>query len=594
MYKAVVTSPGITNSYYGASTYFQWYRHKTLKIDLHRPALSWGWNLEFALAMNGAMGWQQNQLVPWVWLNPGESSSQTLTWDYSAIRDTVGPSGGSWQLALMARNNVEGGGTVYVDNLRFEDLVEAIGFTFPTGLQGWEPQGWGTALAANYWDATDAQNDAASGSMLCFCDFANATTNQTAVFQAWNFGPDTRDYAKLTFDVKVDSANSVLTSGGDYGGVQVVLRGNDINWNPIGTFNIPAGAASAFVHYEVPLYQPLPTNMVGMNLIFGGTNLQGAIWYYVDNVQLLIETNPPTLAIQKEVPGLELNACAVAANQRQSIRTKNGTNGWVGLPGAVGYSMTITEGLPASAAGMMAYMYLIPTANANPSATADYDETDGIYLEITQQANNLTTAAVRYKTNSPGSNGIRYTADGVLAVVSNVPMVGTWTLTHNVSGSPSQASLSTPGGGTTNFILPADLIATFSGTPSPAYVYWGVQPNLDANLGQYVSLSRVQITGLSSPLDQIFTSQSTLNTNVLAVSAVNPNGVVLRPTNTVYRLSWNAPASGFSLYSAASVPIGSWTISGLPVMLARQRNVVFLPATAFPSAGQGYFRLQKQ
>lgn len=589
MYKAVANG-GVTNLYYGASTYFQWYRHKTLKIDLHRPALTWGWNLEFAMAINGPQGWQQNQLVPWLWQNADESSSQTLTWDYSAIRDTVGPSGGYWQLAMMARGNVAGGGTVYVDNLRFEDLVPAIGFTFPTDVQNWAPQTWGTALAAAYWDATDAQTNASSGSLLCFCDFANAATNQTAVFQVWNFGPDTRDYARLSFDVKVDASLSTLTSSGDYGGVQVVLRGNDINYTPIGTLPIPASATNDFLHFEIPLYQPLSTNMVGINLIFGGTNLQGAVWYYVDNVLLNVETNPPTLALQKALPGLELNACAASVNQRQSVRTLAGTNGWVGRPGQVDYSLNINEGVPATAAGMMAYLFLIPTANANPTALADYAEANGIYLEIVQQANGLATAALRFKTNAPNSNGIRYANEGVLAVLSNAPMQGTWTLGANALGSPSQASLSAPGGASTNFTLPADLVAAFTGSPSPAYVYWGVQPNFETNLGQYANLARVQITGLASPFDQIFTSQATLAANALVVSADNPAGVRLRPTNTVYRLSWNAPSPGFSLYTATALD-AAWSSAGLPVMAARQRNVVHVPTTALP-AGQGYFRLQ--
>lgn len=593
MYKAVV-SGSVTNSYYGPATYFEWYRHKQLKVDLHRPALPWGWNLEFVLAMNGTAlgGWRQEQLLNWVWLNADAASSETLTWDYSAIRDAASPNGSSWQLGVMARGNAPGGGTIYIDNLRFEDLVPALGFTFPKDIQNWVPQGWGTALAGTYWDPADAANDPDSGSLLCFCDFANADTNQTAVFQVWNFSPDTRDYARLSFDLKVDAGLSTPSVNGDYGAVQVVLRGGDINWNPIGTQLIPAQAADAFMHFELPLYQPLPTNLVGLNLIFGGTNLQDNIWYYVDNIFLEVETNAPTLVLREALPGLELNASATSADQRQSIRTQTGAHGWIGRPGTVNYAMTINEGLTGAAAGMMAYLFLIPTENSSPTARADYEEANGLYLEITQQADALATAVLRYKTNAPNAHGIRYTSEGILVTLPDVTLQGDWNLAVNILGNAAQAELTAPEGAAVSFTLPPDLVAAFSGTPSPAYVYWGIQPNAEANLGQWISLARVQISGLEAPVDQLFTSQSALDENVLVVSADHPGGVRLRPPNTVYRLSWDALVSGFNLYSAPTVG-GPWQATGLPVMEARWNNIIFVPATALPATGQGYFRLQK-
>src|SRR5258705_12118125 len=182
----------------------------------------------------------------------------------------------------------------------------------------------------------------------------------------------------LGFDIKVDAGSPPPTPAGDYGNVLVVLRGTDIDWNPMGPFNIPASAAGAFVHFEVPLYQPLPTNMVGMNLIFGGTNFQGPVNYYVDNILLLGQTNTPELTLDKALPGLELSAAASTTDQRQGIRTASGNYNWTAASGAVTYSMTISEGLPAEAAGMMAYMFLVGTTNANPGPAADGQETTGI------------------------------------------------------------------------------------------------------------------------------------------------------------------------------------------------------------------------
>lgn len=592
------TADAAGNNWRDAATYAKWRRHNKLKIDLYRPALDFGWNLEVLAAMNGpvGLGWQQLQLVSWVWLNNGVSSAETLVWDYSAIRDAAPASGTWWQLALLARGDI--GGTVYFDNVRFTDPLPAVdmGFTFPTNssggdLQGWA-RNWGSALGAAYWDATDANTNPASGSMNCFCDFTNTPSGsnvyQNVAYQVWNFGLDPTEYKKLVFDIKVDLDHppiSLPTYTGDYGAVQVVLRGTDITYASMATFAIPGDATNGLIHYELPLYHPEPTNLVGMNLIFQTTNAQGAISYYVDNIMFIADTNRPTLTMDKALPGLELNAAAREADQRQGIRTATGNYNWTAASGAVTYSMTINEGLPAQAAGMMAYMFLVGTTNANPGAAGDWDETDGIFLEITEQTDGLCRAALLYKTNAPASNGIRYATNGTLAVVSNVPMVGTWSLTLN----QANFGLSTPGGGSTNATLPTGVVGQFS---TNVFAYFGVQPNQVANLGRYLDLSRVQITGVSPAVDQVFTGQSSLNTNVLVVSAANAAGVQMRPTNIVYRFSWEAPSSGFVLRSASSLA-GTWSDTGQSAIAAGPRNVLFLPGPALPSAEAGFFQLQK-
>jgi hypothetical protein len=252
--------------------------------------------------------------------------------------------------------------------------------------------------------------------------------------------------------------------------------------------------------------------------------------------------------------------------------------------------MTINEGLPPQAAGMTAYMFLVGTTNSNPAAAADWNESNGIFVEIAQQANGLSTAALLYKTNAPNSNGIRYTPAGTLAVISNVPMTGAWSL--RLDSSLNQFLLSTPGGSSTNGSLPAGVSSQFS---TNVFAFFGVQPNQAANLGRYVNLSRVQILSGPTPVvDQVFATQSSLNTNVLVVRAANPAGVQMRPTDIVYRLSWPAPPSTvYALQSASSVE-GPWSSPGLPMITAGSRNLTFLPASALPSATAGYFRLQKQ
>jgi hypothetical protein len=112
---------------YGASTYTDWYNHNKLQFDIFRAPGANGWNFDMALAINTVAGWNQvNTLFPsWPWLNAGQSSSLTVTVDYSAYRNTA-PTPGSpnthyWQLNLLPRSGQ--GGTIYIDNVRFVEAV---------------------------------------------------------------------------------------------------------------------------------------------------------------------------------------------------------------------------------------------------------------------------------------------------------------------------------------------------------------------------------------------------------------------------------------------------------------------------------------
>ncbi len=112
-------------NYYNPTTYLNWYNHNKLQIDIYRPASNPSGNLELVLATSGPEGWQQQQVVNWEWQNTGTDVYQTLTWDYSAIRNAApAPSPGYvdwWQFAFMARGG--SGGTVFIDNVRFVDQV---------------------------------------------------------------------------------------------------------------------------------------------------------------------------------------------------------------------------------------------------------------------------------------------------------------------------------------------------------------------------------------------------------------------------------------------------------------------------------------
>jgi hypothetical protein len=76
------------------------------------------------LSMNGAMNWNQQQVVNWVWQNAAETTVTTAVWDYSAIASSAPDESGWMEINIMARNgdNVQPQ-TIYFDNLRFIDPV---------------------------------------------------------------------------------------------------------------------------------------------------------------------------------------------------------------------------------------------------------------------------------------------------------------------------------------------------------------------------------------------------------------------------------------------------------------------------------------
>jgi len=103
---------------YGAAEYAAWRANTTMTIDLTRVTGANGANLEFVIAINGAQGWNQVQLVNWTWQNGNQTSSQTLEWDYSAIAAAAPTEGTWWQLNIMARSG-QLNQTVYLDNIQF-------------------------------------------------------------------------------------------------------------------------------------------------------------------------------------------------------------------------------------------------------------------------------------------------------------------------------------------------------------------------------------------------------------------------------------------------------------------------------------------
>jgi len=223
----------------------------------------------------------------------------------------------------------------------------------------------------------------------------------------------------------------------------------------------------------------------------------------------------------------------------------------------------------------------------------DWNAPNLVFVQIVNNADGTAAGRFMYKTNLPSGNSMLWNMEptngpvGTLAIIDNPTALGTWTVTFNNN---TDVTLTTPSGTSTNFAMPAEAAALFA---DPVYAYFGIQPNGSANIGQSATLSRIQITGVLTPLDDTFSGE-TLDTAKWQIVAADASGVVQVPPNSVYWLKWTAPALGYGLQSAPSLVPGSWTDPGLVnvVQIGSQKAVV-VPSSSLPSATGGFFRLIK-
>jgi len=198
-----------------------------------------------------------------------------------------------------------------------------------------------------------------------------------------------------------------------------------------------------------------------------------------------------------------------------------------------------------------------------------------------------------YKTNQPSGNSMLWNTDpgngpvGTLAGISSPTALGTWTVTFNHN---TDITLTTPSGTSTNFTMPAEAAALFA---DPVYAYFGVQPNAPGNIGQSAVLSRIQIIGVPTPLDDAFSGE-VLDSTRWQVVAADPSGIVPVPPSAAYWLKWTAPAVGYVVQASPSLAPASWADTGLTniIQLGTQKALL-LPFSSLPGAASGFLRLVK-
>jgi len=110
---------------YSPAAYDAWYAATAIEADVYFPAITAGWRqVQCALFTNSDAGWDQEELVKWVWLNPGQSLTQHVVWDITALK-TGAPKTSGWfsfgiLLASPGKQNANCYPSVaYIDNIQF-------------------------------------------------------------------------------------------------------------------------------------------------------------------------------------------------------------------------------------------------------------------------------------------------------------------------------------------------------------------------------------------------------------------------------------------------------------------------------------------
>jgi hypothetical protein len=456
------------------------------------------------------------------------------------------------------------------------------------------------------WADQDSGGNSASGCIKAIVGWTNTHpgwNDSKLVFHdatggdfAWP-GIDCRSYVNLEWDVKVDVANSTLNYKGNYGGMRAVFQGwKDANGNPDGLGWVEVGNVmtvantNGWQHMKVPLTS-YPYNLNKLVLSFIADDATNTITYLVDNVKLTAPPQPPpSLSLEKAVPGLGLIAASGGQWERQNIRTSGTNYSWIGRSGPVSYSLDLAK--HASVDGFRLHMYLVPGISNPNRPDSDWHETNILMVAIYSNPNGGAWASIHAKHSAPDSNGQMFTAaangGGDLG-----GSAGIWTLTLSQD---TNLVLTVPGGGTLNLTIPAAFLDVWRTLPELQFAV-GVMPGDVNRVGQKAILKGVSVTGAAGPnINSDFLTSPLDTTNTWTISAVSSTfGVQQIPTDAVYWVNWTLPANGFRLQATPALNPAAWasSVPATPGFNAGNNRYTLFRQSDLPSANSGYFRLIK-
>lgn len=464
---------------------------------------------------------------------------------------------------------------------------------------------WGAAVQTYEFDASsDSSNNAASGSQKI-----------TAVFNLASYGGDNQfaaqynpgsvngtDYTNFTFDVRFDPSSPVRAEG-DFGALEYGLIPSDFSQIQLGTAVIPAGTTGwtriqARVNPATPKIESI--RGVWFKIWSGGAGgLTGTSILWIDNITIYANTNvapppPPTIEMTKANQGLKIFASQPGAQyQRQNIYTRGSTGyGWIGATGAVTYAMTLADYPDGTHSGFQTHLFLVPGSNLPDwESSPDWNEPNLIFLDIGNNGTGGGFASFRYKTNLPNGNTMIYNANpasgpaGTIASIGSPSPNGTWSITFNNN---TDVTLTAPNGSVTNFSLPAEAAAKFA---EPLHVYAGIQPNQLGNIGQSLTLKRIQITGTTNSIDENFSVPGVLGGTVWNITAGDRTGLVQVPADGEFWFAWPLPDTGWTLQWAEDLENNFWNDFpyGTSMNIGGKRQTLIRTGDLPPSFFGNYF-----
>ena len=505
---------------------------------------------------------------------------------------------------VAASAGVFSGGDViiYIDNLVISPMENPWvihPFTnateIATGFSSWSGGG---ALGAT--SSLDTTKDAGGG--FTPLGSLKLDVNFDPTNSAWQEGTfqfdltfDPTRYSSFEFDLWIDSTNA--------GGItQFFLRPAAGGWSFVGALNINSSYVGKWTHCSIGLGSVTASDMIGFVIQNGGGN-RSPTTYYFDNLQFVKSYTPPS--ITKMANGSP-RGVQIVMDDDNSQWQRNGISSpasmvdmlWVndmvyyGL-GPITYSFTLNDFPdPITRRGLEAHLFFV-NMDTDPSGSGDYgngaidwNAADLVVLNLTAVTNANGAGydfSLNWKTNLPAAN-----PNHPVATVFSPVAVGTWGITFTT---PTNATMTGPGGISTNVVLEFDPMANFM--PASSLVQFGMFKNDGANDGHNNGASgtfaRVQKTGGTYTFDDSFAGPTL--TNAYVWRPTSSTAVTYVPDGTGKWLTWTLPADRFTVQVAPAVT-GAWTdVTPSVTNSTSTRRTAAIPAASIPTGPNAFFRL---
>ncbi|HTV41487.1 MAG TPA: hypothetical protein VMF08_12970 [Candidatus Sulfotelmatobacter sp.] len=459
-------------------------------------------------------------------------------------------------------------------------------------------QGWGSAVPIITWATNNAittmgPNNPGSGSAEFQIAWPNPSGDQVMVANWFDGSGDMinlNDYTNVSFDIMFPT-NCGTDGNGSYGVIEIGCIPYTDGWpsTALGDYTSAVTNGNGWIHVSFALdaasvqkedqvegyyfkVQQSATSHALTNTVF-----------YVDNIifgGLDTQPPPPVLTIRPNkplTPGLMIvcggNGGTYTRGLMAALDTVNSTRNfsWINSGSTpVTYSQTIVN-YPGTNDPIQSAIFLVENGNLGDPGV-DYDAANVAELNVYGNANGTATASFEYKTNDPDDSS--EFGNNTLATLTAPSPLGTWSATF-LDDTNLTISYTPLGGGatlTTNANFPGEAQAQYFA--NPLTVFMGNDE--DGYLGQSSTYSEFKISGVtaSAPLDDVWSSQMSMDTTNWAIVDYSANDIILVKTNSLYWISWPLPATGFSLAVSTNLAAGpdGWTDAGLSTVVSTSTN----------------------